>query len=117
TNHAVDEPARPGWADGSPGDGLPGPHRESAKHKREMQQPVEAWRPHVTGGIEQPPARTAVVVQLEPSDRSASNQLHLGAGFVQQGGRLDGTLPAPDDRDRRPAKQPEVMVSPGVRGD
>src|SRR5437870_10038252 len=80
-----------------------------------MQHPVQARWPDVAGRIENAPARTSVVMQFEPANRSADDQLHMGARFVKQRRALDGALTAAYDGDPHPLEPAEVTVRPGVR--
>ena len=113
--HPIDQPARAGRTHGASGDRLLDARRQQAKGEREMEHPVQAWRPDVAGRIENAPARTSVVMQFEPANRSADDQLHMGARFVKQRRALDGALTAAYDGDPHPLEPAEVTVRPGVR--
>src|SRR5438105_7429670 len=80
-----------------------------------MQHPVQARWPDVAGRIQNAPARTSVVMQFEPANRVADDQLDMGASFVKQRRGLDGALTAANHSDPHPLEPAEVTVRPGVR--
>ena len=80
-----------------------------------MQQPVQARRPYVTWRVQDPPSRTAVVVELEPSQARSRNQLDPRAGLVQQRRRLDCALAAANHRNAGSAESTEISVFARVR--
>src|SRR5437899_7755704 len=80
-----------------------------------MQQPVQARRPYVTWRVQDPPSRTAIVVELEPSQAASRNQLDPRTGLVQQGRRLDCALAAADNCNAGSGESTEISMFARVR--
>ena len=113
---AIQQPARPRRANGAAGDRLSRLDRQMAEDQREVEQPVQSRRPDVARGIDELPSGAAVVVELQPANPPAVNQLDLGAGLVQQRRRLYSALAAPDHRDTCAVEPVQIAVGPAVRG-